>query len=171
MTSALKVCATSKQLSRKEAEQQLLSFHPDFADIRQDPEFHDWVALQPALIQDALYKNNTDAKAAARAIDLYKVDTGKRKTTNKKSAAEAVGRTSSRAPAPTGKMRFSESQVAQMSAKNLRNLKKPSLDPCKTAASIAMNHVWRRQASPRTLVLTELGPPLIGLPQSPKLRS
>ena len=30
-------------------------------------------------IQDALYKNNTDAVAAARAIDLYKADTGKEK--------------------------------------------------------------------------------------------
>ena len=116
------------KLSRKEAEQQLLSFHPDFADIRQDPEFHDWVALQPTSIQDALYKNNTDAKAAARAIDLYKVDTGKRKTTNKKSAAEVVGRTSSRAPAPTGKMRFSESQVAQMSAKEFEKFEEAIME-------------------------------------------
>ena len=105
------------KLTRKDAEQQLIKLHPDFADIRQDPEFHDWVALQPSNLQDALYKNNTDARAAARVIDLYKVDTGKRKTTSKKSAAEAVGRTSSRAPGPNGKMKFSESQVAQMSAK------------------------------------------------------
>ena len=72
---------------------------PDFAQIRQDSAFHDWVQLQPANIQDALYKNNTDARAAARAIDLYKVDTKKSKSTNK-SAAQALGRTSStQAPA------------------------------------------------------------------------
>ena len=77
--------------------------------------FHEWIALQPANIQDALYKNNTDARAAARAIDFYKVDTGKRKTSNKKSAAQALGRTSATAPAANGKMKFSESQVKRMS--------------------------------------------------------
>ena len=39
--------------------------------------------MQPAYIQDALYKNNTDAHAAARALDLYKADTGRRKTTTR----------------------------------------------------------------------------------------
>jgi hypothetical protein len=66
------------KLTRKEAEQQLVQVHPDFNVIRQDAAFHDWVALQPQNIQDSLYKNNTDARAAARAIDLYKSDTGKR---------------------------------------------------------------------------------------------
>lgn len=106
-----------KKLTRKEAEQQLYKLHPDFGEIRQDPTFHEWVALQPGYIQDALYKNNTDAHAAARALDLYKSDTGRRKTTNKKSAATAVGRTSSSTPGVQGKAKFSESQVAQMSDK------------------------------------------------------
>jgi hypothetical protein len=53
--------------------------------------------------------------AAARAIDLYKADTGKRKSSSKKSAAQAVGRSTSAAPAATGKAKFSESQVARMS--------------------------------------------------------
>ena len=103
------------KLTKKEAEQQLMKLHPDFNDIRQDPAFHEWVALQPLYINDALYKNNTDAMAAARAIDLYKADTGKRKTSSNKSAAQAVGRSTSSAPAATGKAKFSESQVARMS--------------------------------------------------------
>lgn len=103
------------KLTKKEAEQQLMKLHPDFSEIRQDPAFHDWVAMQPQNMQDALYKNNTDAMAASRAIDLYKADTGKRKTTSKRSAAQAVGRTSSSAPAATGKAKFSESQIARMS--------------------------------------------------------
>ena len=105
------------KLTRKEAEQQLMKAHPDFHDIRQDPIFHEWVVLQPSNIQDSLYKNNTDARAASRAIDLYKSDTGKRKTTNKNSAAQAVGRTSSAAPMAQGKMKFSESQVEKMTDK------------------------------------------------------
>ena len=103
------------KLTKKEAEQQLMKLHPDFNDIRQDPAFHEWVTMQPLYISDALYKNNTDAMAAARAIDLYKADTGKRKTSSKKSAAQAIGRSTSAAPAATGKAKFSESQVARMS--------------------------------------------------------
>ena len=103
------------KLAKKEAEQQLMKLHPDFNDIRQDPAFHEWVTMQPLYISDALYKNNTDAMAAARAIDLYKADTGKRKSSSKKSAAQAVGRSTSAAPAATGKAKFSESQVARMS--------------------------------------------------------
>ena len=105
------------KISKKEATQKLLELHPDFNEIRQDPKFHEWVSLQPMYINDALYKNNTDAVAAARAIDLYKADTGKRKTTSKKSAAEAVGRSTSVAPKGEPKAKFSESQVAKMSDK------------------------------------------------------
>lgn len=104
------------KIGRKEAEQQLLALHPDFHKIRQDSEFHDWVALQPQYIQDALYKNNTDAKAAARAIDLYKADKGiRKKAATPKDAAQAVGKTSRSTPGVQGKASFSESQVQRMS--------------------------------------------------------
>lgn len=103
------------KLTRKEAEQHLLKMHPDFSEIRSRKDFHDWVALQPQHIQDSLYKNNTDAYAAARSIDLYKSDSDRRKKNDPKSAAKAVSRTST-APAPTGgRAKFSESQVARMS--------------------------------------------------------
>jgi uncharacterized protein YecA (UPF0149 family) len=103
------------KLTRKEAEQHLLKMHPDFSEIRSRKDFHDWVALQPQHIQDSLYKNNTDAYAAARSIDLYKSDGERRKKNDPKSAAKAVSRTST-APAPTGgRAKFSESQVARMS--------------------------------------------------------
>jgi hypothetical protein len=119
LRNATAICGdTHSNFTRKDAEQQLVQVHPDFHDIRQDQSFHDWVAIQPQNIQDSLYKNNTDARAAARAIDLYKSDTGKRKPTSKKSAAQAVGRTSSSAPASTGKMKFSESQISKMSDKD-----------------------------------------------------
>ncbi len=103
------------KLTRKEAEQELMHMHPDFSEIRQKRDFHDWVALQPQYIQDALYKNNTDAKAASRAIDLYKADIGKTKRSNPKNAASSVGRTANSAPPTGGKARFSESQVSKMS--------------------------------------------------------
>lgn len=103
------------KLTRKEAEQQLLRLHPDFPQIRQRKDFHDWVALQPQHIQDSLYKNNTDAYAAARSIDLYKADMQRQKKQDPKSAAKAVGRTSTAQAPSNGKMRFKESDVARMS--------------------------------------------------------
>ena len=104
-----------QKLTRKEAEQQLLKDHPDFMKIRASQHFHDWVAHQPAYLQDALYKNNTDARAASRAIDLYKADRGKPAKGNK-SAAQVVGRTTGTAPLSQGRKTYSESQVAKMSA-------------------------------------------------------
>ena len=102
------------KLTRKEAEQKLIQKHPDFAEIRSSQKFHEWVAIQPTNIQDALYKNNTDALAASRAIDLYKADTGK-KTTTAKSAAQSVGRTSSSRPTTGGKVAWTESMVEALS--------------------------------------------------------
>ena len=122
------------KLTKKEAEQQLMKLHPDFNEIRQDPAFHEWVTMQPLYISDALYKNNTDAMAAARAIDLYKADTGKRKTSSKKSAAQAVGRSTSAAPAATGKAKFSESQVASMSDREYDANEEAILEAMKSGA-------------------------------------
>ncbi len=102
------------KLTKKDAEQQLLKIHPDFGEIRQDQGFHEWVALQPVYIQDALYKNNTDANSASRAIDLYKADMSKTKP-RRKSAAQSIGRTSTSSPTSGSRIEYSESQVEQMS--------------------------------------------------------
>jgi type II secretory pathway pseudopilin PulG len=102
------------KLNRKEAEQQLIKAHPDFAEIRASKEFHDWVAEQPLNIQDSLYKNNTDARSAARSIDLFKSDMKKTKKTGR-GAASVVPRGSNVAAPSNGRMAFSESQVERMS--------------------------------------------------------
>ena len=104
-----------QSLNRKGAENELLKLHPDFAEIRNNEAFHDWVIKQPSAMQDSVYKNNTDAMWASRTIDLYKSDMSKNKVD--RSAAQAVGRTSSTAPRSTGKVSFSESQILGMSTK------------------------------------------------------
>lgn len=107
------------RLTKQTAEQQLNQLHPDFNDIRQDPNFHDWVKVQPQSIQDSLYKNTQDAHSAARSLDLYKSDMGirKAKKSSTRSAAQSVGRTTNSAPPTGGKQSFSESQIAAMSDK------------------------------------------------------
>ena len=62
--------------TKEKAEAELMRLHPDFDDIRDSDEFHEWVESQPKWVQDALYENDNDARSAARAIDLYKADMG-----------------------------------------------------------------------------------------------
>ena len=66
---ALQVSAT-----KEKAEVELMKLHPDFDEIRESDSFHEWADQQPKWVQDALYDNETDARSAARAIDLYKAD-------------------------------------------------------------------------------------------------
>lgn len=76
---------------REKAEAELMRLHPDFDEIRDSDDFHEWADEQPKWVQEALYENDDDARSAARAIDLYKSDMNL--TTKKKSkgnAAEAV---------------------------------------------------------------------------------
>jgi hypothetical protein len=76
----------------QKAYQELLRHHPDFDDLRNDDKFLAWLDEQPSTLSDGIYKNNTDAKWAARVIDLYKADTGlsKNKRGTNASAAETV---------------------------------------------------------------------------------
>ncbi len=87
-----------KELEKQNAYQELLNFHPDFDHIKQDEKFLTWLEDQPSSLADGIYKNNTDAKLAARVIDLYKADAGLKKKSSKKSssAAEAVTRPAAR---------------------------------------------------------------------------
>ena len=106
-----------RKLDKDKAEMELKKFHPDFDDLRADPDFHKWVSEQPKWVQDALYENETDARSAARAIDLYKVDSGKKKKGRpSKEAAQSVGRSKGTSPANAGKGSFSESQIEKMTA-------------------------------------------------------
>ena len=108
--------------SREKAEAELLRYHPDFEDIRETDDFHNWVNEQPQSIQDALYENASDARTAARAIDLYKADkniTTKKKTKNTdKDAARSVNARNSRSKPDTsdGSRAILESEVQKMSA-------------------------------------------------------
>jgi hypothetical protein len=88
-----------EQIAKEKAEVELLKLHPDFAELRSKDEFHEWVAKQDPTIQGWLYENTSNAKLAARAIDLYKMDIGQSKLTKKeekdvkKEAAKAISKT------------------------------------------------------------------------------
>ena len=115
-----KIDEMSADAQKDKAEAELMKIHPDFNDIRDSDEFHDWADEQPKWVQDALYENDNDARSAARAIDLYKADTGigkETKTKSNKSAAMEVGTKTTKTKVDTtesGK-KILESQVQKMS--------------------------------------------------------
>ena len=88
-----------EQIAKEKAEVELLKLHPDFNDIRANDDFHAWAEQQDPTIQGWLYENTSNAKLAARAIDLYKMDRGVSKLTKKeekdvkKEAAKAISKT------------------------------------------------------------------------------
>jgi hypothetical protein len=110
------------QTLKEKAEADLLRLHPDFDQIREQDEFHDWVEAQPKWVQSALYENENDAVSAARAIDLYKADKGittskRTRKSDDKAAASAVGssrKTGFDASSEQGTIR--ESDVERMSS-------------------------------------------------------
>ena len=60
----------------KVAYRELKTLHPDFEEIKTDEKFLQWLEEQPDTISDGVLKNNTNARLAARVIDLYKADMG-----------------------------------------------------------------------------------------------
>ena len=110
-----------EQLIQQESEKRLLENHPDFDDIRNSDDFHEWAKEQPEAIQDWIYKNATDANLASRAIDLFKkdigLDTPKRKRSSSKKTKSAADMVSTKTTSvePTQEKIWSEKEIAAMS--------------------------------------------------------
>ena len=116
----MKVIDDMQSSAKKEkAEAELMRLHPDFGEIRDSDEFHEWAEEQPKWVQDALYENDNDAKSAARAIDLYKADKGitAKKPASSKDAAKSVEtrNTRSKPQDDEASTYLRESQVQKMS--------------------------------------------------------
>ena len=101
-----------QQIAKEKAEVELLKLHPDFNDIRSKDDFHKWAEDQDPTIQSWLYENTSNAKLAARAIDLYKMDRGQSKLTRqeekdvKKEAAKAISKTKKATDSETPKKKI-----------------------------------------------------------------
>ena len=106
--------------SREKAEAELMRIHHDFDEIRDSDDFHEWAEQQPTWIQNALYENDNDARSAARAIDLYKVDRDikTKKPSSSKGAEQSVNTRSSRSKpdASANNGTIKESDVQRMTS-------------------------------------------------------
>ena len=108
-------------LVREAAEQRLMERHPDFGDIRNSDDFHEWAKEQHSSIQSWVYDNTDDADLASRALDLFKKDLGiepkKTKSSSKKTRKSAADMVSTKTTSvePNQQKVWSEKEIAAMS--------------------------------------------------------
>lgn len=113
-----KLDGQAEEIRREKAEAKILKAHPDFNELNESSEFHDWAEEQPQPLQDALYDND-DPESVIKIINIYKkmngltVEDQKQKTKELASDIKTGGKTT---PDVTnaGK-KYSESQIKAMS--------------------------------------------------------
>tara|TARA_R110002126_G_scaffold209190_3_gene355857 strand:- start:2530 stop:3375 length:846 start_codon:yes stop_codon:yes gene_type:complete len=104
------------KVKKEKAEIELAKIHPDYNDLRKNESFHKWVEEQDSQIKSWLYDNDTNAALAARAIDLYKVDSGtsKKKADNTLEASKSVTSTSKKEVDVSNKKIWKLSEISKM---------------------------------------------------------
>jgi len=104
------------------AYRELLNAHEDFSELKDSPDFIDWLNNQPSSIADGVTKNSKDSKWAIRVVDLYKADNGvsKSKPSFNTSAAQSVTRTKAKSVNTSGnsdKRIWKQSEIQRMNSR------------------------------------------------------
>ena len=110
-------------LAQREAQLELARIHPDYNNIKESDDFHNWADSQPMEIKSWIYENNSDGKLAARAVDLYKKDRGlgldkktETRPVQKNEGADLLVKTNEQVQVPqSNEVVFSRSDIAKMS--------------------------------------------------------
>ena len=123
-------------LQQKEAALELSKYHPDFEEIKESDDFHNWADTQPMEIKNWIYENNSNGALAARAIDLYKKDRGlgldKKTKTEKKQpnnqGADLLVKTNEQTQVPDSKeVLFKRSDIQRLSVAEFMKYEKDIL--------------------------------------------
>ena len=125
----------NQALAQREAQLELSKLHPDFNEIKESDDFHNWADSQPMEIKSWIYENNKNGKLAERAVDLYKQDRGlgldKKATTGKQEVsqgADLLVKTNEQAPIPETKQPvFQKSDIMNMSDQEFEKYEKDIL--------------------------------------------
>ena len=109
------------ETQRTKSENAIRKIHPDFDELRESDDFHNWAGEQPKWVQDALYENLDDPRSVVRVIDLFKVDNGmdikSKKRTTKEAASQVKTKRTTKIDGEGVSGQILESQVQKMSAK------------------------------------------------------
>ncbi len=108
----------SAQAAHDKAMALLIRLHPDFPELSQSKEFHEWVSDQPTQIQSWLYEGS-DPHLAGKAVSMYKAETrvpAKKKQDN--DASFAVRKTQT-VDEPTGRQPkiWKASEIGKLTAR------------------------------------------------------
>ena len=125
----------NQALAQREAQLELSKLHPDFNEIKESDDFHNWADSQPMEIKSWIYENNKNGKLAARAVDLYKKDRGlglDKKTTTEKQprneGADLLVKTKEQIGQPTNQqVVFKKSDINNMSENEFMKYEKDIL--------------------------------------------
>ena len=134
-----------KNLEKQKAYAELLHLHPDFDELKGSAEFLEWLDEQPESLSDGIYKNNTNARLAARVIDLYKADKNirtkpKQTRSRQDDAAAAVTRQAPKeiVTKDSGGKIWKASQIAKMKPHEFEKLES-ELDAARSEGRIDFN--------------------------------
>ena len=125
-------------LVKDAAEKRLMEKHPDFGDIRNSDDFHEWAKEQHSSIQSWVYDNNDNADLASRALDLFKKDFGIEPT--KKSSSKKPTRQSAADMVSTKTTSVEPNQQKVWSLKEIEAMSVAEFDKFETEISDAMQN-------------------------------
>jgi hypothetical protein len=114
----LRTTAVSSSQARAMAE--VRAAHPDFDELTQTDDFHDWAERQSKTVQAMLYDNLDNSQDMIAAIKLYKAEMGivpkkSKADDNKREAAKAVTPRSTAAdPTKSGKKIWKTSEIRKL---------------------------------------------------------
>lgn len=107
------------EIAQKKAEATILDRHPDYYEIRESDDFHNWVETQKKWVGKALYEDEPDGEIAADILDLYKMKTrptdAPKRDNRKRDAARSVSTKSASDMPKDGKRVWKESEVSRLS--------------------------------------------------------
>lgn len=84
---------TLNATAQEKAILKLKEAHPDYVQVQNSQEFHDWAATQPTEVQDWIYNNPDNADLAIQALSLFKYHSGwgKQDSTDTQAPAQTGG--------------------------------------------------------------------------------
>lgn len=102
-----------EEIEREREQTKIRKVHPDFDELVESEEFHNWAETQPKRVQDLIYEGGADD--VIWAIGAYKKEALNAKQDPDKEAARSVGKKGISQPTEDRKgFAFKESEIAKM---------------------------------------------------------
>ncbi len=136
------VTQIKEELNRTKAMTAILKAHPDFEEITESDEFHEWADKQPANVQALVFSDK--AEDVIWSLGFYKSQTEERADPKKNAAKLVKTKSGAEKPADASSKSYSESMVEKMSLEEYEKHEKAILEAQKSG-----NFVYDRSGGAR----------------------